>query len=363
MSLTPEDLQNIGAIVASSAQSVTTKLQGCITEAIGMVNKRVDAVELSVSSIQNEVAAMRDRMDTLTGTDTQHYSNNVIDILPSIMAIERATFASTLIIDGLKQVPIDLNAFISSMLAVLCITNVEVVSASYTGRIRDGQARLVKLEVKTPDQAMSILKCKKKLRDAQEWSHIFINQMRSRMVGGMQNRMSYFFRHNKDKIDMKMYHDCVVFTESAIRVPLYQFSADKISVGPIQYEVISKSASPVSRPIILSENPIQQLANVNTNPKPVNQPKPSTSVKADINKPKGSRVRSHRSSSIPAKRPKKDSNSLMGLIDDDNNMHLDQSHEEDCMQPTRTSSRKCSKEKQQTVGTTIGDAVQPNSVV
>jgi hypothetical protein len=99
------------------------------------------------------------------------------------------------------------------------------------------KSRLIRLEVRSADQAAIIMKSKKHLRSNDRWSDIYISQMRSNMAGKFEGRMNSFHRINKESIAMKKYNDCILFTETGTRVPMHKFAADKIQVGSQTYAV------------------------------------------------------------------------------------------------------------------------------
>jgi hypothetical protein len=200
---------------------------------LGEVNKRVDTVEANVLSIQRDIEKVKDQIK-----GDNHFSSDMLDIIPSLLAAERATFANVLVIRGMKDDQANLETFVSEMLLTLSAVNqIQVVALSFMGKPIAGRSRLIRLEVKTADQAVIILKSKNRLCSHSNWKDIYISQMRSNMAGKMEGRMNSFHRVNKELIPMKKYRDCILFTEAGIRVPLHKFAANTIQVGSSTYDV------------------------------------------------------------------------------------------------------------------------------
>jgi hypothetical protein len=93
------------------------------------------------------------------------------------------------------------------------------------------------LQLKNGEQAQAILKAKSKLHSLEEWSNVYISQMRSRMAGSLEGKMHQFYKNNKDKLEMRFFPDCIHFVVSGIRVPLHSFAGNTIKVGSDEYNV------------------------------------------------------------------------------------------------------------------------------
>jgi hypothetical protein len=274
MSLSADDLQRIINGVAASQQAITqqatttitTELKAYINEAVSGISSRVDAVEANVSTLQSEVAAIKAHMDNIKGDNTASDAN---DLIPSLIAAERAAFAKILVIKGaMLSNSTELNKFSIDLFNALNISDTAIHSVLFMGKAREGQGRLVRMEVKDVSQAQLILKEKSKLRSIPGWSNIFINQLRSSMVGKLESRMNGFFRVNKDKIQMKKFSDCILFLENGTRIPVHKFGAAEIRVGQQVYSV--SSSTPTS---VVSTAPINgQTASVQQTGSSLSQP-------------------------------------------------------------------------------------------
>jgi hypothetical protein len=270
-SITTADLVALQQSIQQSIIGVSAKseanIKKFIDDALGKVNERVTTVEANVATLQMEVTDIRSQLDQLKG-DKSPSNNYVIDILPSLVAAERVAFSKILIIKGAMITNVsDLNKFSTDLLNVLEVSNVTVQSVSFMGKAREGQERLIRLEVEEASHALLILKGKRKLQSIDGWSNIFINQMRSSMVGKLERRMNGFYRTNLEKIKMKKFHDCIQFIESGTRVPVHKFGAAEIQVGQQVFAVSNTvPASSHSQPLTSEKgtsSPIPQTNNQN----------------------------------------------------------------------------------------------------
>jgi hypothetical protein len=243
MNLTAADLENITAIVAASQAAAnatqaaaTLRVEALINDAVGGLSTRVETVESSVSALESAVANINERINQIKGESS--FSTQFDDVLPSLIAAERVAFEKVLVIKGAAATTqLELDQFLGEFFSVLNVENAAVEAASFMGKQRVDQGRLIRLQLKDASQAQQILKGKSKLRAIPNWSNVFVNQMRSRMVGRLESRMNGFFRVNQEKIKMKKYNDCLLFVETGIRIPVYKFGAETITVGNHSFNV------------------------------------------------------------------------------------------------------------------------------
>jgi hypothetical protein len=282
--------QSIISGVAASQQQSTAELKAFINEALGGFSTRVDAVEQSVSALQTEVAAIKGHMEQIKG-DT--LSNDTLNIIPSLMAAERVAFAKLLVIKGTMLTNAsDLNQFSIDLLNALQLSNdVTIKSISFMSKPKPGQGRLIRLETGEAAHASLIMKEKHKLRSIVNWSNVFINQMRSNMVGKLESRMHGFFRANTETIKMTKYSDSILFVETGIKIPIHKFGAAEIRVGEQVFAVSSPIPVTPTSTAVQVTNQIQTRSQVQKNkpvhviPAPAKQVKGTNRKKKERNKP------------------------------------------------------------------------------
>jgi hypothetical protein len=233
MSLTAADLVALQQSILNGVAASEANIKAYIDTSVGAVNKRVDAVEATVLSVQQDVE--RIKAGQLKGEN--NLTSVILDTIPSLLAAERAALAKVLVIKGANADLTVLDKFVSDLLCSLAVENVEVVAVTFMGKPRSDKSRLIRLEVKSAVQAAAILKSKSKLQSIPAWKNVYITQMRSKMAGKFEGRMNHFYRVNKETIPMKKHQDCLQFTETGIRVPLHKFAADTIQVGPVSYSI------------------------------------------------------------------------------------------------------------------------------
>jgi hypothetical protein len=219
-------------------------MKGFINEALGGVTARVEAVETTVTALQSKVAAIRGQVEHLKGESSTGI-NTGVDIIPSLVAAERVAFSKILIIKGAILTDLnDLKQFAADMFGALGVGDIAVRSLNFMGKPVVGQGRLIRLEVEDASQAVQILKAKRKLSTRAGWERIYINQMRSSMLGKMESRMNSFYRTNAEHMKMKKFHDGILFVDSNVRVPVYKFAAAEICVGNQVIEVPTSNLKP-----------------------------------------------------------------------------------------------------------------------
>jgi hypothetical protein len=103
----------------ASQQAATQKMEAFITEALGGLSTRVEAVESSVLALQLEVASINGRINHIKGETSipTHFDA----VTPSLIAAERIAFAKVLVIikGALVTNQLELHQFLTKLFNVL----------------------------------------------------------------------------------------------------------------------------------------------------------------------------------------------------------------------------------------------------
>jgi hypothetical protein len=235
--------------VAASQQASMNELKAYISEALGGIITRVEAVETSVTALQTEMATIKGQINQ---TDCDAISSDVNHVIPSLVAAverktkeilnvlliaEKAAFSKELVIRGLADQIVDLPKAVCEILEAVGVDNAQLMDVGYVGRVNVKGQRLVVVKMKTEQQTQLIMNGKKKLKEHESFGSIFINYQTSQFRRKCAAKMRGFYRLHKDSLEMKISADCIQFVKEKMHIPVFEFFEDNVTVGSSIFKV------------------------------------------------------------------------------------------------------------------------------
>jgi hypothetical protein len=231
------DLQRVidGIIkgVAESQKASTNELKAFLSESLGRIITRVQAVETRVTALQTELEVIKGQINQTKAAE--HKTKEILNVL---LIAEKAAFSKDIVIRGLVDRIDDLPKTVCKIFEAVGVDNAQFTDVRYVGRENAKGQRLVVVKMKTEQQTQHIMKEKKKLRDHENFGSIFINYQTSQFRRKCAAKMRGFYRLHKNSLEMKITTDSIHFVKENTHIPVYEFFEDNITVGSSIFKVM-----------------------------------------------------------------------------------------------------------------------------